>query len=96
MQFFFFFYTLSCVSNKGQFISQSELCTVLMGDVYSRAEPVLCRSWLMKQTAASSQESRQEASYNYEPHGMSRQFSGNTTAVYYALHLHFFLFPAAC
>lgn len=44
----------------------------------------------MKQTAASSQESRQEASYNYEPHGMSQQFSGNTTAVYYALHLHFF------
>lgn len=68
----------------------------LMGDICSRAEPVLRRSWLMKQTAASPQESRQEANYNYEPHGMSQQFSGNTTAVYYALHLHFFLFPAAC
>lgn len=60
-----------------------------MGDVYSRFEPVLCRNWLMKQTAASSQEIRQETSY-YEPHGMCQQLSGNTTAVYYALHFHFF------
>lgn len=44
----------------------------------------------MKQTAASSQESRQEACYNDEPYGMSQQFSGNTAAVYYDLHLHSF------
>lgn len=67
-------------------------CAVLMGEVCNMAEPVLCRNWLMEQTAASSQVSRQEASYNYEPRGMSQQFSGNTTAVYYALHLLFLFF----
>lgn len=64
------------------------LCTVLMGDDYSRAEPVLCRSRLMKQTAASSQESRQEASYNYEPHGILLPCILPYACI-------FFLFPAA-